>query len=178
MKKISKKSLIQFQTGAALLEAIVALSAVVVAVAGIAVVITASISNSQFVQDQNRANKYAQEGMEYLKSEKENNYSQFITKYNGKNHCFNDEFEMLIPYDGNCGGNNRLGNGKFIRTIKMAESNICKTNLSNPLEKAYRAEVTVYWQSSKCDVSTNSFCHSSELTTCFAQTAFSNMSLD
>lgn len=172
MKKL-KKYIKKLQSGAALLEAIVALSAVVVAISGIAVVVTASLSNSQFIQDQNNANKYAQEGMEYLKSKKEESFSKFVGNYSGINEaCFDQEFTTSI--DPSC-KDHRLDDGKFIRKITVQQSDSCKTN---PTETAYLAVVTVEWQSSKCNVATNPFCHKSELRTCFAETGPSNVSLD
>ncbi|HRN96585.1 MAG TPA: hypothetical protein PLD54_04015, partial [Candidatus Levybacteria bacterium] len=174
MKKVIKKSFVRYQSGAALLEAIIALSAVVVAVAGIAVVITASVSNSQFVQDQNMANKYAQEGMEYLKSEKEKlGYDQFIGTYYGVggSKCFNEDFQRS-PDVGDC-KNERVGNNKFVRKITVSDSVQCAGVLDG-----YLAKITVNWQSSKCNVLANTFCHSAELATCITQTSFSNMTLE
>lgn len=175
-----RKSLIRSkQTGAALLEAIVALSAVVVAVAGISVVITASVSNAQFIQDQNRANKYAQEGIEYLRSYKERSYSDFINDFSFlDSRCLDKNFRTdTAGTDPNC-TNSRIGddgNEKFVRKVTVASNTNCTSDTSDP---AYEVTVSVEWQSSKCDVDVDPFCHSSEVRTCFTPPAFSNVSLD
>jgi Tfp pilus assembly protein PilV len=160
-----RNSKLRLQTGAALLEAIVALAAVVVALAGIAVVVTASVSNSQFIQDQNQANKYAQEGIEYIKSYKEQSYADFLSNFSSAGALCLGEASSGFPTstEADC-GTTRIGNNKFIRRVQVTTLSNCASSG----QPGHQVIVTVNWQSSKCDVTTNSFCHTSELQTCVA----------
>ena len=152
------------QKGSALLEAIIALSAVVLAMAGIAIVVTASVSNASFIQDQNQANKYAQEAMEYLRSDQDESYATFLNTYvKDTEFCLDGNF---VPGSlTNCS----LDEGKFIRTVMASTPAIgdCGGNLYD--DDSRLVTVIVKWQSGKCDVGVSPFCHQSLLRTCFTR---------
>lgn len=174
MKFLKDKNL-ESQKGSALLEAVIALGAVVMAVAGIAIVIASSASNATFIQNQNQANKFAQEGIEYIKSIKDDSYTNFLSTFQtGTTYCFGESFNPVIDTNNCIGDGNRLENGRFIRkvTVSNSSANRCgDADIANT--RAIRVEVL--WQSGKCDVNTNSFCHSSVMESCFIRPPQSNL---
>lgn len=163
LKEIQTES----QKGSALLEAVIALAAVIMAVAGIAIVIASSASNATFIQNQNQANKFAQEGIEFIKSIKDESYTNFLNMFQiGTIYCYGESFEPVIDNNNCIGDGNRLDNGKFIRKVTVSNSIADRCGNSDP-ENVRIIKVEVSWQSGKCDVSSNPFCHSSVLESCF-----------
>ncbi len=163
MKELLVSKKMSTQSGSALLEAIIALGAVVMAVAGIAILMVSSASNAAFIQNQNQANKYAQEGMEYLKSVKNQSYTDFLDLFpvSGVDYCQNEQFQNVTA-DNNCSGA-RIEGGKYVRTVMVNHDS------SNCENGAHQVSVQVSWQSGKCDVNVNSFCHNTLLRTCFVR---------
>ncbi len=156
------------EQGSALIEAIVALAAIVVAVAAVAILMVSSVSNSEFIKNQNQANKYAQEGMEYLRSKKDENFDNFLSNYKeDHSYCLTEDFRKgNRETDSKCQGE-RLGsdpNKQFIRTVEIKPGTIANGCGDG---ESYHVTVTVHWQSGKCDVNTKPFCHESRLVSCF-----------
>jgi len=76
IKSTRKKTIL----GQSIIEVIVALSLVVIVVLGLIKVTVVSINNAGFAKDQRTATKYAQEGLENARKEKEDNEAVFWEK--------------------------------------------------------------------------------------------------
>ena len=72
--------------GQTIIEAVVALATILLIIAAIAVVIVNALYNSQFIKNQNEANKYAQQGMEFVKDLAQNDISAFA-QYDSGTYC-------------------------------------------------------------------------------------------
>jgi Tfp pilus assembly protein PilV len=93
-KKLKIKSLI---SGQSIIEVVVALALVVLVILGLVRVTVSSINNSGFAKDQRTATKYAQEGLENARKEKEENEATFWLKSGAEEETIG-KFEREIIY--------------------------------------------------------------------------------
>ena len=140
--------------GETLIEVLVALTIVVVIITAIAVLGVSSLGNSQFIENQGKSTKYAQEGMETIRSLRNSDYPGFAS-YTGT-YCLpsgvatlNSSLTCTTPNIDNV----------YIRTVSIIQDGGCGTNLA-------KATVTVSWTDRKCGSGT--FCHKSVLTSCLS----------
>lgn len=160
MKTIS----IHTNSGSALVEAVVALAAILVIVTGISVIVSLGVNNSTFVKNQNQANKYAQQGMEFIRGLKENDYAEFISYKGiaGNNYCLDAQNQLRQDcYDQVISG---IG---FKRNVSFKPG--CGLNGTDT-----EVQVSVKWSSGKCPQN-DTFCHKAELISCFAEPAESRL---
>jgi Tfp pilus assembly protein PilV len=143
-----------FQAGQTLIEAVVVLGTITLIATTITVVITATLSNVQFGNLQSQATKYAQEGMEIMRSIRDSSYTGFQA-INGT-YCLNGGQMALSPA---CSTPNI--NNTFIRTVTVSQNPGCDA-------QSAQVTVTVSWKDGKC--SPGSYCHSSMLISCFVTT--------
>lgn len=139
--------------GQTIIEAVVALSVIMIIIAAVAITVTISLNNSLFIKNQNQANKYAQQGMEYLRNMEANDSSKF-NSYTGVA-CMDESFAITTPF-GSC--NTNIQN-TFKRTISFDKNTADCSGT--------RVTVSVSWSSAKCSAS-NTFCHKSQLISCFS----------
>lgn len=152
------------QSGQTIIEAIVALSAILLTISAIAVAVLTGISNSTFVKNQNLGNKYAQQGIEFVRNIKENDINKFIN-YSGT-WCIDESVSppVLTQEATKCGGIVNAGD-THIREI-IFDVGSTGTSYSPCSEKETRITVKASWPSGKCG-ETDRYCHRSELATCF-----------
>lgn len=141
--------------GQSLIEVLVALGIFTVLITSVVTIVTSSLNNTRFSQDQNTATKYAQEGLEITRSLRNSNYTTFAT-YNG-NYCLAKGASTLGPVQSACAAPNA---DHFIRSIRIEQSPGCGANVSKIIS-------TVSWTDGKC--STGSYCHKSELVSCLSR---------
>lgn len=143
------------EKGQTIIEAVVALATILLIIAAIAIVIVNALYNSQFIKNLNTANKYAQQGMEFVKDIQQNDLSSFAS-YNGGPYCINTA--VSPPLTLICGDS--MNSGSLRRTIDFSKN-------STDCNAATETKVTVIvkWSSTKCS-SSNTFCHQSELVSC------------
>lgn len=142
------------QRGQTIIEAVIALTTIMLILSAISVVVVSSIYNSQFIRNQNLANKYSQQGMEFIRNMQQNDLQQFAS-YNLISACI-DEVTLTLGTQ-NCNTVN-VG-GTHVRTIQLNKDVApCHTGET-------RVTVNSRWSSSKCP-SDNRFCHSSILLSC------------
>lgn len=84
--------------GFTLIESLVAISVLLLAVTGPLTLITKVISDSSVSQNQITAFYLGQEGLEYIKNKRENNFLEEKDWLNGLNQCF-DECVVDVPND-------------------------------------------------------------------------------
>lgn len=149
----------KYQRGQTLVEVAIALSVMLIALAAISLAIITSLSNSQFIKNQSIAKQYTQQGMETIRTIRNNNLVQF-NSYDGSE-CMGNDNTISVD-SGNCGGVNLAGS--FIRQVQFTKG-------SSDCSSGTLVSVTVSWSSSKCDPSTptSRFCHKSQLVSCFQE---------
>lgn len=179
------------QSGQTLLEAVVALAILGIILGASAIAIITSVNNATFARSENLANKYAQQGMEFIRNLKVNDYTTFSGLDTGSDwnapttYCLKN-LSFPLPIPGACRLNVASdfindGSGNFIREVefrnaKLGTANVpitpyppeCTVNFDSPTElvRGERVTVKVRWSSGKCDT-TNPYCHSSEIVSCF-----------
>src|SRR3989344_9599898 len=143
------------RSGQTIIEAMVALASILITLAAISVVITASLSNSRFIRDQSLASRYAQEGMEYMRYLRNIDASFFESRQGiycmGKDNVLNVGTCPVINID-----------NLYKREIEFVQN--------SPVECSggTKVVVSVFWASGKCSDS-DRFCHKSQLISCFAK---------
>lgn len=150
------------QTGQTLIEAIIALATILLIITAISIVIVNSLHNSQFIKNQNEANKYAQEGMEFIRNLQRNDLATFVSlSPNQTNqvsmYCIDNVNNALTQE--NCDGTTVNTGESHIRTIVLSSAGGCAEGTE------INVMVTVSWLSTKCPVD-NRFCHKSQLVSC------------
>lgn len=148
--------------GETLIEVLIALSAAVVVITAVSYLSVSSLSNSQFVKDQTQAIKYAQEGLEIVRSIRNTDYLEFGT-YEGM-YCLGKDDNVLLSAVASCDTPNI--DGEYIRSVTVTQDELpqnggCGLNFA-------KVFVTVAWTSTKC--SGGSYCHTSKLNSCFSTT--------
>lgn len=142
--------------GEALIEVLIALTVAVVVISTVTIINISSSNNAKFVKDQSQASKYAQEGMEVMRSIRNNNYGNY-KNYSGT-YCLSKDQAILGSAVSSCQTANI--DSQYIRFVQIQQNGGCGATLA-------RTTVTVAWTSTKCSPS-GSYCHSSELTSCFS----------
>jgi len=154
------------QNGQTIIEAVVALAAVFVIVAAIAVVILNAVNNSQFVKNQNLANKYAQQGMEYVRGIQAGNLDEFNTLSGsyGMGDSGSELTEESLTV--NVGSSH-------IRNLYIVENEEPCINTGSVVPEEQniglkKVTVEVRWSSGKCGSSETEdrFCHDTTLVSC------------
>ncbi len=148
------------ESGQTIIEAVIALAAISVIVTAITIAILNAVNNSQFVKSQNLANKYAQQGMEYVRSVQAENIEKFANF--SVTHSFNNDL-ILTP-----------GKSEAVNVGSAHIRNIYFSNDEPPCLVAGRAvlkkvTVVVNWSSGKCK-SDDRFCHNTTLVSCIPYT--------
>ena len=152
------------QRGQTIIEAVVALMTIMIILTAIAIVIVNGLYNSRFIKNQNEANKYSQQGMEFVRNIQKNNIEQFAGLVGAAlaadpgftTYCISGS---TLTTD-NCSPTVVNTADVYIRTIAFSPGIDKCDDRSEIL-----TTVTVKWSSSKCS-SNNTFCHKSELVSC------------
>lgn len=169
-------SILKQNSGQTLIEAIVALSALLISLAGISIAVIYAVNNTTFIKNQNLASKYAQEGMEYLKNKTDNGEMVSLnppvqTKYNDDFRnlsgpfCMNED-HTLSSSTSECNTNIQ---GFFKRSVTF-DKDTCGGKAFSGSE----VTVIVKWTSSKCP-SDNTYCHKAEFHSCFSKEGVSSL---
>lgn len=181
-----KRKIIKNEKGQTLIEIIIALAVSVIVVTAITVVVNSSLSNAQFSKNQNLATHYAEEGMEYMRKIRNQDWKYYNSESTFKfleEHttwavsCLGSNL-VLGPLDsptGTCGTFD--SSNSFIRTVRgEKESTDCGVEPGVDIRKV---TVTVAWSDSKCNSDMTGgdnfgipalFCHKIQLSSCFSDT--------
>lgn len=142
------------QKGQTLIELLVALSILVIVITTVAVSLTTSLNNAQASRTSTLATKYAQEGVEHVRSLRDASYTTFRT-YNGL-YCLGKDQQSLGTVQSSCTTANY---DQFIRSVRIEQNVGCGTNTA-------RVTVLVSWKDGKCP--TNSYCHTAQHVSCLS----------
>lgn len=153
------------QKGQTLIEATVALASIILTLTAITIAVTTSVSNSTFIKNQTVAAKYAQQGMEYIRQLRNNQDACLNSKgappAANDTYCFNEVGASCnTTFVGGACTQVNLGSG-FKRQVEFTQN-------SSDCSGGIKVVVDVFFSSNKCP-STNTFCHKSELISCFAE---------
>lgn len=124
--------------GQSILELIVALLLVSIALTAVVGLITKGISNTTFNRNKTLANSYSSEALEWLRSERDSNWRNFLAKSSapGSKWCLPD---LSWNNTGTCSATNFVSNTQFTREINLVRVNASTIN----------ATVTVSWTDSQ-----------------------------
>lgn len=152
--------------GQTLLEAIIALGAILIVLSATSVAVVTSLNNSSFVKQQNQANKLAQQGMEYVRdrisTDKFADYVGLSQTVATSTQCLG-ELSTPSPFTpGRCATANIQNT--FKREVTF--SSVTQCGSSSSFVDGLEVIVDVSWASGKCPVG-NTFCHKQELKSCF-----------
>ncbi|OGH11242.1 MAG: hypothetical protein A2857_06465 [Candidatus Levybacteria bacterium RIFCSPHIGHO2_01_FULL_36_15] len=182
-----------FKKGQTLVEALVALSALVIIMSAITYAVISSTSNSIFIKRQNLANKLAQDGMEYFRNAQANNFYMDVQKggrhylpppapdnatfndlmtrnFLASDYCF-DSLHRLVDDNNDPYSCTHIvmvdGVDWFIRIASVNKKD-CTVSVDGGSGAKVGAQVvvTVMWSSGKCPVA-NTYCYSSQVSSCF-----------
>lgn len=158
---------IKGEKGQTIIEAVVALAAIFVIVTAITIAIISAVSNSQFVKNQNLANKYAQQGMEFVRGIHAEDIETFAS--------FSQTYSLGDDGGESCVGTNIRGLcAGGVTTVNVGNSHIRNINFVDDEEPCLdndtsinlkKVTVTVNWSSGKCSAD-DRFCHDTTLVSC------------
>lgn len=146
-------------SGQTIIEAVVALAAVFAIVAAITIAITNALNNSQFVKNQNLANKYAQQGMEYIRRLQAEDIDT-LAILNGE-YAFGENDLTLNSNQSNLVN---IGNS-HIRNVNITTDEAPCLAEDNSVLSLKKVSVIVKWSSGRCDQE-DRFCHNTTLVSC------------
>lgn len=165
--------------GQTLVEALIALSIIVVIMSGTTIALVSSLNNAGFVKSQNQVNKISQQGMEYIRDQIVNNnmYTAYTTSpYRDTTRCMGPNFNIdtaysitSLPVDSFC--LSQIIDGKFLRTVAFWTSR-CAPGSSGAADfnNGLQVTVTTYWSDSKCNTN-RKYCHNQQIVSCFINPA-------
>ncbi len=154
--------------GQTLVEAIIALTVLVVIITAIAALTLNSISNSIFLRSQDTANKFAQEGMDFLSTQKKQDYTTFSAMPND-NYCLsysssrNPQWPLVSGSGAACLNSN---------TTFTHEVNILSGGCVTAGVVGIQVTLSVGWTDSKC--LGGAYCHRAKLQSCFTNSSIIN----
>lgn len=161
--------IINDQDGQTIIEAVVALVALLLIITAISTLIVNGLYNSSHVKSQNEANKYAQQGIETVRNIQKNNLSIFKGYVDaGGFFCINDRDSTLFDQASGCSDTGINTGTSYNRTVVFSQNDAaCNNNNPSPDPDTNEllVKVTVKWSSSKCSED-NRYCNKSELETC------------
>ena len=132
-------------SGQSLIEVLVALSLAVLAISALVSVTMTSVKNAQFSKNQIQAEKYAQEGMEWVRLQKEKNTWAVFSDTTVKTFCINSlPTDWITKNIGLCGASIITGT-IFSRELDLSQTTGCPPSTPNPIN----VKVTVKWKDSK-----------------------------
>lgn len=151
-----------YASGQTIIEAIVALAALLIIITAISIVVVSGIVNSQFVRNQSLANKYAQQSLELVHNIQVNDPSRFAS-FDGT-FCIDETTNPPVINQVNCSNVNVKGT--FIRTLYFSKGDNSIAVAPCAINQT-RIQVTVAWTSNKCPTVGNRFCHKADHISCF-----------
>lgn len=160
---------IAYSRGQILIETIVALSMLVLVLAAVAVVVVVAVSTSSFVKSQSLANKYAQEGMEYVRLKRDRDFTSFLAFSSGNGWCMGENKQIVLG-SGDCGINIAAQFSREVEIYQSGNPGAVDCNTGSAVSQA-KVIVRVRWTSPKCPTAgtlKDRYCHKVEVSSCFA----------
>lgn len=105
--------------GQSLFELVIAFGIAVLITTSLVKLVTISVKNSTFAKNQALSTRYAQEGMEWVRAERDKDWNTLLTKSSSPTWCLNTLTWAAVA--GNCGSNTMPG-GLFTRMLGLSTS--------------------------------------------------------
>jgi type II secretory pathway pseudopilin PulG len=124
-------------TGQSLFEIVLALGIILLLVGGLVVAATISVRNTNVSTGQAEATRYAQQAMEWIRNEKDNDWERFRNRaYDdpGSLYCLNTLSWPLRP--GRCGSSSFIPNTQYQREARLVRQD----------PNTVKVTVSVFWQ--------------------------------
>lgn len=128
------------EVGQTLIEALVALGIVLIVIVAIVTVVTIALSRSQFVKERTQAQKYAQEGIEWVRSERDRGWSNLANQVpagQSQTYCFNTSPISSWPGAGTCSD---------FTLSSLFKRDVVLTRPEAPADIRITVKITVSWQ--------------------------------
>lgn len=163
------------QAGQTLIEVLIGLTAAALVMTAIATATLSSLSNSDFIRNQNLATNYAQQGMEIIKNFHKINYGNF-SQLDGT-YCFADTCnEIDVNNTGSSCGKISINcspvlnvNSHFNRTIVVHTNDSESAKCADAgITTNVKVDVIVAWNDQKCTDRNNLYCHNVTVSSCFS----------
>lgn len=124
-------------------EVVMAIFIMALVIVGVVILATNSIANSSFSKNKTLAGKYSQEGIEWLRGQRDSDMALFRTRVSATPYCVTD-ISVANPWSINtsCNSTQVIPGTPFKREITLTQSTL---NLKNLIE----ATVVVSWDDSK-----------------------------
>lgn len=159
--QINMKKYLGNNSGQTLLEALIALSLIVIILGAVSISVLTSLNSSSFIKQQNQANKLAQQGLEYIRDQiSNNNQYPIYSTYNTGSRCL-DSLNTLGSSPCNPLTPTDMIYGTFKREVSFSAGNC---GLGGTIQNGVQVTVNVSWNSSKC---TTSFCNVQGVKSCY-----------
>jgi type II secretory pathway pseudopilin PulG len=157
------------QSGQTLIEVLVALAASVVIIGAITVASLSSLNNAQFSRDQSAATHFAQQGLEIIRNMRDFSVASLSASLlPPATYCLAKSCKALDKNNPSCWQKNiECGQNvdTFVREVVIDyNDSSCDPTVTNDV----KATVTVFWNDSRCGLSSNVFCHSVIVSSCFS----------
>lgn len=163
--------LIKQNSGQTLIEAIVALTVLIMVLTAASVAIVSSINNSVYERNEALATKYAQEGIEYIRQYKVGNTTEFDS-YTATTRCISSLDPALPPLPTPpATGCATIGTTQYRRSALFTDSGRCDIQYPNATAPTptslpgKNVEITVEWVSGKCV--SGDYCNKVSVESCF-----------
>jgi len=147
------------QSGQTLIETLSALAIIGIVISALGVVVTATLSNTTFNQNQTLATKYAQQGAEIVQQIRDNDYAAFQTysTTGTQYYCLGKGKTTLGTVKPSCMAAADMVD-KFTRTVQI-QQNGCGANID-------QVTVAVAFSDGKC--ASGIYCHQQSVQTCLS----------
>ncbi len=163
------------QQGQTLIEVLIGLAATVIVMAAITTATLTALNNSQSGRNQNLAENYATQGIEVMRNLHSADFNTFSSL--SGTYCFAKECNSIDTNPANTGkacaaiSGNRcpgiLNAGNFIRTVTFHTTDPEAQKCNDGGAGGVKVDVTVEWNDSKCTNTSNLYCHSVDVSSCF-----------
>lgn len=179
----------KFNRGQTIIEAVVALSLIILVLTGITIAVSTSVNNSAFIKNQTIGAKFAQAGMEYLRFLRNNppttppTFDTYALNSSASNSAYCMDTNNVL------GDNNGVVNGlagpSCTRVFSFSGGQFIREVLFNidpntsGCSGGTRVTVNVYWSSGKCSNATinTRYCHKSQIVSCLSKPSSSGNTL-
>jgi len=129
----------QFSKGQSMFEVVLALFIITMIIVAVVILSTNSISNSLFSRSQNQGSRYSQEAVEWLRSQREQNSSDFVVFAATPTYCLDS---LSFTNIGSCGSTEYITSTIFVRQLNFSQS-------ISFGKRIVTATVVTYWQDAK-----------------------------
>lgn len=129
----------KYNSGQSMFEVVIALFIISMIVVGVVSLSTNSLSNTIFSRNKTLAGRYSQEAVEWLRSQREENVSLFLTNVATPTYCLQT---LVWTNVGACNGTELIPGTIFTREVSFSSSSVSGKNI-------IEVDITTSWNDSK-----------------------------